>query len=364
MFCCKNKLRKAMEVVDICGEQASQNPSEANDIQSATARLLWDKVARPLKIPMIIFGLYHEKGTKTVHPQSEDKDDSLTFAVTRIYHVFVVVFLWYNFARFLVSFWIIGTQDLIYNNISVCAWTFHVAANNSILLKICYKGDVCQLISNQSKLCFCPSQSVDEDSSKYHVKPSWMKYRSFALAGSIVGLCGLCLNIAAMLFIIYGSNESSVSYSMICLPWSSDLACGFSSVFVVYSSAAWILTIVFIAFICNILSGQLAQLTYDFTETFGGVTNFEAKLLDTFRRKFSLLCRSVELADEMLSPLIAVAYCTHIPGIIFLLYQVVSGETEISYTLIASFWIVASSMNLAIISYFAVTVPRKGRQIH
>lgn len=348
-----------MEVMDISRERASQNPSEANDIQSATARLLWDKVARPLKIPMIIFGLYHEKGTKKVHPQSEDKDDSLAFMVTRIYHVFVVVFLWFNFARFLVSFWVIGSQDLIYTNISVSAWAFHVAANNSILLKICYKGDVCQLISNQSKLCFCPSQSGDDDSSKNRVKPSWMKYRSFALAGTVVGLCGLCLNIAAMLFIIYGTNVSSVSYRMLCLPWSSDLACGFSSVFVVYSSAAWTLPIVFIAFICNILSGQLAQLTYDFTETFGGVTNFEAKLLDTFRRNFNILRRSVELADEMLSPLIAVAYCTHIPGMIFLLYQVVVREIGISYTLIASFWIVGSSMNLAIISYFAVTVHEK-----
>ncbi|XP_030832841.1 uncharacterized protein LOC105442954 [Strongylocentrotus purpuratus] len=190
-----------------------------------------------------------------------------------------------------------------------------------------------------------------------------MKYRSFALAGTVVGLCGVCLNIAAMLFIIYGSNESSVSYRMICLPWSSDLACGFSSVFVVYSSAAWILTIVFIAFICNILSGQLAQLTYDFTETFGGVTNFEAKLLDTFRRNFNILRRSVELADDMLSPLIAFAYCTHIPGMIFLLYQVVSGGTGISYTLIASFWIMGSSVNLAIISYFAVTVHEKAHSL-
>ncbi|XP_041463834.1 uncharacterized protein LOC121414845 [Lytechinus variegatus] len=347
------------------GEQGNQIPPlEPKEDSISDAQILWEKVARPLKIPMIIFGLYHEKGTKIIYPESAFKGGSLPFLAMRIYHILIMLYLWFNFARFLVSFQMTGShhsQDLTYNNISVSSWAFLVAANNTVFLKICYKGDIFQLIANHSKLCFRAVQSEDGASNRRQIQSSWTKYRSFAIGGTIIGLCASCANIAAILFMNYGLEESSIYHRVMCFPWSSDLACGLSAVFAVYGSATWTLTVVFIAFICYIMSGQFAQLTRDFAKTFGERRNFDAKLLDSFRRNFNTLCRSVELADEMLSPFVAIAYCTNIPGIIFLLYQVWFPDigTGTSYHLIASFWIVGTVLNLAIVSYFAVTVHEK-----
>lgn len=350
-----------MEAMGTSTEQGNHNIRESNHNPINDSEMLWDEVARPLKMVMTIFGLYHEKGTRKIHHESVVKE-KIFFIIPKIYQILVVLFLWYNFLRAVASFWLIKTPDMLYDNVSVCTWGFLVAANNTIFLKICHKRNIVRLIANQSKLCLLPvGASQNERLNKNHVKPSWMKYRSFALAGSIVGLCGLCLNSAAILFMIYGTDQSSVSYKLLCLPWYSGPACGISSVFAVYGSAAWALAMVFIAFTCHILSGQLTQLTNDFTETFGRVQHSEANLLNSYRRKFSLLCRSVELADEMLSPLIAVAYCTNIPVIIFLLYQIWDRffEEELSYVLIYSLWVMANAINIGVISYYAVTVHEK-----
>nr|XP_054755859.1 uncharacterized protein LOC129261854 [Lytechinus pictus] len=330
----------------------------SNHIPDPNVGLLWDVVARPLKVLMILFGLYHERTTRGNDHESSVKDKMLCY-ILKMYHTVIVLFLWYNFLRAVVSFWLTKTTGLLYDNVAICVWGFLVAANDTIFLKICHKGDIVRLIENQSTICF--NFPKNGRLTKNHINPSWLKFRTFALAGAAVGFCAICVCVVPMLFFIYGTKESSFSYKLLCLPWHTDVACGFSSAYAVYGTASWILPMVFIAFICRILNGQLAQLTHDFTDTFGHGKNSEAKLLESFRRKFNLLCRSVELADAILSPLYATSYCANISIAIFLLYQIWNrfSDAELFYVLINLFWVVGNLINIGLISYYAVTVHEK-----
>ncbi|XP_041464231.1 uncharacterized protein LOC121415160 [Lytechinus variegatus] len=190
-----------------------------------------------------------------------------------------------------------------------------------------------------------------------------MKYRSVALAGTIAGICVICMNLICTMVLSFGTLESSLERKKGCLLWPPDLICGLSSFITAHASAAWVLPVVFVYLTCHILSDQFSKLTRDFTESFEGVENIEARHLEKYRRTLNILCRSVELGDKMLSPLFAVAYCTNITTIIVLFYQVWFRKAQLLDLFIFYFFIGGSIMYISVLSYSAVTVHQKAHSL-
>ncbi|XP_072167391.1 uncharacterized protein [Diadema setosum] len=102
-------------------------------------------------------------------------------------------------------------------------------------------------------------------------------------------------------------------------------------------------------------AGLLQQLYDDFMEAKEKMQP-DTRMLEWFRQRFNILCRSVELTDKMFSPLIAIAYMTNIPNVIFLLYQLWFDQRSIMDYVTISFWIGSGLTNMCLISYFAVMI--------
>ena len=326
---------------------------DSDAVSQEDAEMLWKKIAQPLTMTMKIFGLYHERTSK---PESRSRLQSFVFPLQVIYHILIMGLVWFNFVRSIVSFH--GHLDIAFDLIPTTAWSFYVASTCTVLFKVIYKREVIKMIANQSKLCFCLERS--SGNACKDIKLAWRKYRSFAVFSGIFSTFLVFLNTAAVGYYIYAPQINDGTFdSVAILPWSSTVASGIITVLGFYASAAWILPVAFFAFICRILAGQLDELESDFRRAFCKRHAIDIESLDLYRRHFLILCRSVEMADEMLSPLIAVTLAVNIPIVIFLLYQIWFSTTGILFIIISAFWTFGGLVSCSIISYYAIQVNEK-----
>ena len=315
------------------------------------AEMLWKDAGQPLIVTMKIFGLYHEE-TSEKELESRSLLQKLECLVLKIYHLLIVGFLWLNLIRCLASFY--DHQSIVYNILPYASWLFYAASNGTVLFKICYKRDIIKMIAHQSKSCLALQRSGG--SMRHDLNLEWRKSRSFAVVGVIVGIIFMCFNMG-----LVGYNAvMSKSDKYECLPWNSPVVCGLLRALEVYATAALILPVALFAFICRILAGQLNELRKAFRRTFDKQAAITAESVDLYRRHFLILCRSVDMADDIFSPFIAVSYSTNVPIVIFLLYQNSLGYTDsTSLIVMTSVTIISCLVSCAIISIFAVQVHQR-----
>ena len=264
--------------------------------------------------------------------------------------------LWFNFIRNVASFH--DHLDIVDDLVPQAAWSFFIASNCTVLFKISYKREIIKMIASQSKLCLRPNINSNNDCKD--IKSSWCRYRSFAIFGMICTIVLVCLNSAMLGFYIHAPQfKSKSSPSVPCLPWDSGLACWLIFVLQVYGLAAWIFPVVFFAFICHILAGQLDELERDFNKTFRRKSRFAAESLNSFRHNFLNLCQSVKIAEEMFSPFVAISLSVNILIVIFLLYQIWFTTIGTLFIIISSIWIFGALVICAIISYYGILVNEK-----
>ena len=292
------------------------------------AELLWKNAAQPLIKTMKLFGLYHEETSKK-QLESRSLLKKTEFLVLKIYHLLIVGLLWWNFIRSIVSF--VDHLSIIFDLLPRASWLFYVASNSAVLFKISYKQEIIKIIAYQSKSCLTLQRkggSVCHD-----ISSEWRNKRSVVVVGVTVAIIFICLNMALVAYQVFTpffANNQVTSGGIECLPWNSTVACGLLTVLNVYATAAWILSVAFFAFICRILAGQLDELKEDFRRTFCNRDAINGESLDLYRRYYLTLCRSVEMADTMFSPFVAVTYSVNISNLIFLLYQISFSCQEIS----------------------------------
>lgn len=328
-----------------------ENP--ARKASTITAELLWSAVAKPLTITMTMFGSYHE----TVEPV-QNIPAKFWSNLVRCYHLLIMILLWVNFIRVVVAFWFVNPEAR-FDIVSLAIWTLSAAANNSIFFKICRNREMIPVVAVLLKYSFFSKQPADTED-KHNNNPTWLKHRSVSYFGAIGGVFSIVMYLVTTLLISYQSSALSDIYFR---PWSasSHFAVGLLSVTLLYASALSVFPHGFFGFVCYILTDQFARLTREFVQTYEDSSRVKnANLLNSFRCRFNDLCRSVELADEMLSPFVALTYSISVVNTIFLLYQFwLHDEQDLSYYLPLTCWVTGSVAQLCLLSLVATRLHDK-----
>ena len=328
----------------------------------------WQEIAGPLIFAMKIFGLYHENTQSIGIVQVSDSNlagktrrSNIRARFLMFYQVCVVFILWLNLTRFITSFTVTFINEglILYDHIAYGAWFIQVAINSSVLFWVCWNTNALPLFQKHWN-------SLIQRNSGFPVKESHKTLRhdfatkkdKFATACAVLGCFIAILNTSFLVILVFTFGTDSTFALPTCGPFTSEVFCALTLTIPYSTSAAWVFPLLLFSVMCHIITDQFSQLNAEFVSSLSENSSIDFALLNSFRRRHAVLCRSVELADNVLSPIAATSYITNISIIIFILYQLFD-QTDIFYIGLSLFWIACTMMGISILSYFAVKVNEK-----
>ena len=320
----------------------------------------WQVIAGPLLFVMKISGLYHENiqsiGIVLVSDLGGKKRKYIRARLLMFYQVFVVFILWLNLIRFITSFTLNLTNEglIFYDHIAYGTWLFQVAANSSVLFWVCWNTDSLPLFQKHWNSHFQGNLEPPVDGSHKVLRHGTV----FAAVCAVLGCLMTMINISTFSVLVFTFGTDSAFALPICGPFSSEMFCALALAIPYSTTPAWVFPLLLFSLMCHIISDQFSQLNTEFVSSLSENSSIDSALLNSFRRRHAILCHSVELADNVLSPFAAFTYITNIPIVIFILYQL-SYQDDIFYIGVSIFWILCTMISISVLSYFAVKVHEK-----
>ena len=297
----------------------------------------------PVLKVMKLFGIYYGDTTFN-HMALNSPRRPKQYYSQCFYCGLVVVGLWFNFVMPLVAIFYGGDFVLL---IMYLSWCLLVALNATTCL-------ILLPLTNARKSrfrCFLRKAiAIQMDSGNLNtVKLKARMYLILLCILFLVAIAGVILS-----DLVLGVNPGNVE------PW--NVGFGFritSMVFFVFSCGVWLLPFPFFCITCLILEALFDDL-YKRTS----LLHSQAMSVETLRREHHKLCKIVESADNMLSPLVLEAVAFFIPVICFNFYQGViafkRGELTFVVLIISVlFWFLSAIALLGIIMVFGSRVNEK-----
>ncbi|XP_054755863.2 uncharacterized protein LOC129261859 [Lytechinus pictus] len=370
-----------------------QDQPPRNDVKEI---LLWNEMLEPLLLALKIVGVYHEtsfKGALKTQDQTEgserfpDADPepprsrSWQNSLSRVYHAFVCIYLWLNAIRVTYAIVLNDRYGMFkQDQITLQVFFYIVSLCNTVMFAVCAKekcmpyfrhhwnSSVTSLYTRRTH-CSLDETTPNTKNEIYENRHKNSKrYDKWAIFVTITCTCVTLINFVSLGFLTFGFGLNPLSSSGICGPWLSEYFCGFNLLFAGFAIATYIFPIALYSLICYNISSQFENLSEEFDKSLNSPHRIDKKTLSCFRRRHAVICHTVEVADDVFSPLIGVIYSTNIPLIIFLLYQLFYLADGGFYISLTSFWILSCSTNVSLLSYFSVRVHEKAhsfrRRVH
>lgn len=314
------------------------SPTEQNINKELVESL--QEVYSPVFKMMKFFGAYFGDTTfdRLVHAQTPGLGSKTSY-VSPFYCGVMVAGLWLNFVLPLVS---VFFGEPIYLLLMFDMWCLWVAVNGIVCLIVLpltdkRKSRFERFITNAGLLT---SDSINLENLKSKKRKYLMMISFFMLSG-VVG--------AVVCDFVLGINFGSFQ------PWCEWFSFRVTSpLFLAIGCGFWFLPIVFLCLTCLVLEAVFD----DLHRLFSSPSTMDISAL---RMQHSKLCEFVELADGVLSPLIFNFVGLCIPFTCFCLYQLahLPEEDTIVFLFLDLYWIVASSVVLAVVMIFGSRVNEK-----
>ena len=258
----------------------------------------------------------------------------------------VVAGLWFNFVVPLVAILYGGDFFLLIMFVSWCILVALKATTCLILLPLTN--------ARKSRFrCFL-RKAIAIQTDSVHLKTVKLKARMYLILFCILFLAEITGAILSDLVL----NVNSGNFE----PW--NVWSGFRiayAIFLVVGCGVWLFPFPFFSITCLIL-----EALFDDLHKRTSSLHSHAMSIATLRREHHKLCKIVESADSMLSPVLLEAVAFFIPVICFNFYQVVitfkREELTFVFLIVTLFWILGSAALLAIIMVFGSRVNEKVKQ--
>ncbi|XP_063955440.1 uncharacterized protein LOC129260550 [Lytechinus pictus] len=377
-----------MNRISVIGKMDSATKQDQPPRNDVKVNLLWNEMLEPLLLVLKIVGVYHEtafKGALRTQDQTEgsgwfpDADPepprstwsrSWRNGLSRVYHAFVCIYLWLNAIRMTY----VISLSVRYDQITLQVYFYVVSICNTIMFAVCYRekgmplfhrhwnSSVTFLNTRRTQCSF--DRTLNTKAENLHGNPK--QYTKSAVFVTITCICMTLFNVATMIFLTFGfGGLNPLSSSGVCGPWLTELFCGINLIFAVYATTAYIFPGALYSLICHNISLQFNNLSEEFDQALNSPHPIDKMTLNCFRRRHAVICHTVEVADDVFSPLIGVIYSTNIPLIIFLLYQLFYiADGDLIFTGLTLFWLFSCSTTVLLLSFFTVRVHDKVKRIH
>ncbi|XP_041463739.1 uncharacterized protein LOC121414740 [Lytechinus variegatus] len=385
-----------MNRIDVIGNMESVTKQDEPPRKDVKENLLWDEMLEPLLLALKIVGVYHEtafKGALKTQDQTEGSErfpdahpepprsKSWRNSLSRVYHAFLCIYLWLNAIRMTYSIVLNDRYGMFkQDQITLQVFFYIVSICNTVMFAVCAKekympyfrhhwnSSVTSLNTRRTH-CSLDETTHNTKNEMYENRHENSKrYDKWAIFVTITCTCVTLVNVASLGFLTFGFGLNPLSSSGICGPWLSEYFCGFNLIFGGFAIATYIFPIALYSLICYNISSQFENLSEEFDKSLNSPRRFDKKTLNCFRRRHAVICHTVEVADDVFSPLLGVIYSTNIPLIIFLLYQLFYLADDGFYISLTSFWLLSCFTNVSLLSYFSVRVHEKAhsfrRRVH
>lgn len=298
--------------------------------------------------PMKLFGLYFED---VVNPCAHDFSSRRIFVfLKRSYQCFVLLILWVNVCKTIVSFWITpGVQALV----PLMLWYLQTALQGTICFFTMYMTS--KKSSLKSLMLYWNSQPnfdelvVESYMIKCVKRTLLVVYFLMALNAVLYGL------------ILFLPSESLHPLAKAMLaPLPNNLAvrvvCFVVSLF---CTAAWLMPFAIFTAVCLTLIHQCRRLRKTLRLT---ASANEIRRIKILRQQHSSLCGSVRKVDNLFKFLTLVVYITNIPLVCFLLFDLIFVKsTGVTTQLTLSFWFITVSFIMISVSFLGAHLNSKVR---
>ncbi|XP_041464230.1 uncharacterized protein LOC121415159 isoform X2 [Lytechinus variegatus] len=374
-----------MNRIAVIGKRESATKQDQPPRNDVKVNPLWNEMLEPLLFALKVVGVFHEttfKGALKTRDQTEgsgwfpDADPepprsrSWRNGLSRVYHAFVCIYLWLNAIRMTY----VISLSVRYDLITLQVYFYVVSICNTIMFAVCYRekrmplfqrhwnSSVTFLNTRRTK-CSFDGKILKTKAENLNGNPK--RYTKSAVFVTITCICMTLFNFATMTFLTFGfGGLNPLSSSGICGPWLTELFCGINLIFALYATAAYIFPGALYSLICHNISLKFDNLSEEFDQVLSSSHPIDKKTLNCFRRRHAIICHTVEVADDVFSPLVGVNYSTNIPLIIFLLYQLfyIAGG-DLIYTGLTLFWLLSCSTSVLLLSLFTVRVHDKAHSL-
>ena len=313
-------------------DESSQTEENVNKELLQAVQGVYSPVLKTMKL----FGAYFGDTTfnRLVHVQAPGSCNKQSY-ISRFYCGIIVSGLWFNFALPLVSIFFGGP---IYLLLFFDMWCLLVALNGTVCLIVLPLTDTRKSRFEKflSKVMFIYTGNITLENVKSKMK-RYLKLFIFFVLVSIGG--AVLLEVAAGMGL--GVFE----------PWTSWF--GFrimSDVLLAIGCGFWLLPMIFFCITCLFLESL-------FDDLYKRMSSMDLSALITEHNK---LCEIVELADNVLSPLLLMVVGLCIPFICFALYHMANlPEQGTSFLTVSLLWFFATSAVLAVVLVFGSRVNEK-----
>ena len=300
---------------------------------------------RPVLRLMKLFGAYFGDTSfnSLVQVSSRRRNESY---ISRFYCAIVVAGLWFSFAMPLVSIFFGGNIYLLITFVSWC-------------LLVALMGTTCLIVLPTTFARKSRFENFLRKVITIHIGGTFLeKIKSKARLNLIVFslTCVACIAGSILSDVILGINVGNLE------PWNSWFGFKITSlVFLTCSSGVCFLTLSLFCITCFILEALFDDLHKRMSSPHSNSMGLTA-----LRREHQNLCQVVEMADNMLSPLLLEVVTFFIPIICFSFHQAVNfssrQEGTFVFLFMNLFWLLTSSASLAVIIILGSRVSGKVRK--
>ena len=312
-----------------------------------------EDILKPLLISMKLFGVYHDvHGVNSVGPMAMSQQQTRsrnTFSmafVSRCYSVSVLILVWANFVRFVVTFKQNGGSLAF--RIAMIVWIGIVAVVDLIMFVICER--MCHLRS-----FYRHWNEVHQDNRPLITECHVISLNRTVLIGTIAGwICQLMTMISALLLYLL----ADVGFAeMIARPFTISLTINILSVLVMFHACGvYIFPVIFVIVLCCILRSSFNKVSSVVDRHIRTAENGVPSTLGQLRRLHLQLCREVAVLDRSVCLLVAVENIINMPLACFIAYQVVSINEDTIVLIVNLFWMTANIVIIVSVTLSCATV--------
>lgn len=329
----------------------SFEPSENEESINEDLLQAMQEVNSPVLKLMKLFRLYVGQTTLNCLVQAAVRRRKRSYMyIQRYYCGAVVSGLWFNFVRPLVSIFFRHDVYLLFMFGSWCLLVALIGTTGLMLLPI--------IDTRKSRFETFLRKAISIHTKRVTLEKAKTKTTTYVMMLFLFSL----IAVAAFVItdVILHVNLANIE------PWNTWFGFKMTAlIFLAYGYAVWLLPLPFFCITCLILEA----LFDDFYKRIPEMPSSLLISLEKLRREHNTLCRVVELADKILSPLLFEVAALFTPVMCFNFYHVVNlrGEGKFEFLAVNLFWLLTSAVILAAIMIFGSRVNEiinEGNQEH
>ena len=358
LFQLKTRQRVSSNSQNNSDDSNDPHPHEGDrGLEQANIRIMEVDTLISLMGPLItscrLCGIIHMRSDSSVILRDEHR---VSKKVGRLYSTVLMAILWLDFARSLSCFKKdndIGEQ--LFFKILFCVWKFVVCCNFTACFRACLRRrGFLELLDDWTKEM---EETHKEEPCCKYVRRKNIMYTSICWVFVVLNMT--CIVLASYLTNLFEMDYQPFepNYEYI------DVVKGVCLAILLIRSCAWLLPVALFYSVCSLLRWHLHVLSEEFARIKHSETVLEQ--LEKIRQKHQRLCKLVEQADALISPILAVQFVSSVAILCITFYIIVypddSDDANDALLLFFTkiFWLVVSGTTLTIFCMGAASVNSK-----